>query len=58
MKTRWVLFVVFIINALILAGCNANTVVVEEDSQEAESTELSESEDIVVDEENAETELL
>ncbi len=58
MKTRWVLFVVFIINALILTGCTANTAAVDEDLQEAESTELSVPEDIVVDEENAETELL
>lgn len=58
MKTRWVLFVVFIINALILTGCTANTVAVDEGLQEAESTELSVPEDIVVDEENAETELL
>lgn len=58
MKTRWVLFVVFIINALILTGCTANTVAVDEGLQEAESTELSVPEDIVVDEENVETELL
>ncbi len=57
-KRLYLALIVTLTATFVLIGCNANTVVVEEDSQEAESAELSVSEEIVVDEENAETELL